>query len=77
MVRGALLPRVTRCRGQKLYSLQAGFEPLTTAPMGDRLTTRPDEAGWVLAIKDHECSQPDRAMNALQHMVWDSIIDPL
>lgn len=33
--------------------------------------------GWLSAIKDYECSQPDRAMNALQRMVWDSIVDPL
>ena len=33
--------------------------------------------GWVLAIKDNECSQPERAMNALQRMVRDSIINPL
>ena len=33
--------------------------------------------GWVMAIKDHECSHPDRTMNALQRMVWDSIVDPL
>ena len=33
--------------------------------------------GWVVALKDYGCSHPDRAINVLQRMVWDSIVEPL
>lgn len=32
---------------------------------------------WILAIEDHDCSKPERAMTALQRFVWNGIVAPL